>query len=110
MWWDPTLVGWRAAAVLQGVLATVAFVAIAFAPPAVGRTLLVPLDGKPIRQTLLDHSMLSRLAQGPLPGSVIVEGRGEVLASALFEQGILMLAVPAAMCREAAPKGMKADG
>ena len=107
---DSALLGWRAAALLQGTLAAATFVTLAFAPPEIGRTLLVPLDGQPIGQVVLDQSMLSRLSQGPLPGSLIVEGRGRVLASTLFDQGIIMLAAPAALCGGASPQGVKGDG
>jgi hypothetical protein len=81
-------------------LAAAASLAIAFAPPDVGRTMLVPLDGRTINQVVLERSALTRLAPGPLPGSIIVEGKGRVLASALFSHGIIMLGAPAAICGE----------
>ena len=99
---------WRAAAAAQGALAVVALLVLAFAPPAQGRTLLVPVSGNAIPAETLDKLMLTRIAPGPLPGSVIVEGEGRALARPLFDQGILMLAAPAALCRVADESGGEA--
>jgi len=107
---DSALFGWRAAVVLQGLLAASTFLVVAFAPPEVGRTLLIPLNGNPINQTMLERAMLTRLYQGPLPGSLIVEGRGRALAPRLFDQGIIMLAAPAALCSGASAQGVRRDG
>jgi hypothetical protein len=92
------LLGWRGAAAAQAALAVVASLMVAFSPPEVGRTLLIPLDGQPISGAMLERSALMRFADGPLPGSVLVEGRGRILASSLLGQGIVMLAAPAALC------------
>ena len=89
---------WRAAAAIQAALAVGILVVLTFAPPAHGRTLLIPLDGRPVSTALLDQSMLSRLKAGPLPGSVVVEGKGRELAAGLFDKGIIMLAAPAVLC------------
>ena len=88
----------RWAAVAQGVLAAVALSALAFVPPPHGRTLLVPLSADQISPVILDRLMLTPMARGPLPGSLLVEGKGRDLAGALLNQGILMLAAPAAIC------------
>jgi hypothetical protein len=95
--------GWRTAAAAQAALAAAAFLMVAFSPPEVGRTLLIPLDGRPISEAMLERSALMRFADGPLPGSVLVEGRGRILASSLLGQGIVMLAAPAALCVASAP-------
>jgi hypothetical protein len=104
------LLGWPAAAALQGTLAATASLMIAFAPPEVGRTWLIPLDGKPISQAVIEKSTLTPLSKGPLPGSLIVEGRGRVLATYLFDRGILMLAAPAVICGGASPQGVEGHG
>lgn len=88
------------AAALQGALAAAMLCALAFAPPAHGRTLLIPVDGKPIRETVLNQAMLFPIAAGPLPGSMIVDGPGRGVAGDLFNDGIIMLAAPAALCSE----------
>ena len=88
------------AAAAQGALAAAALLTLTLAPPAHGRTLLVPLNGIAVSQPLLDELMLSRLSPGPLPGSVVVEGRGHLLAAELFDNGIIMLAAPAALCSD----------
>ena len=89
---------WRSAAVAQGVLAVVALLALAFVPPAHGRTLLVPFSGEPISRSLLDRLMLTPMRPGPLRGSLLVEGKGRELAGTMLNQGILMLAAPAVIC------------
>ncbi len=92
--------GLRWAAAFQALLALLVLCVLAFAPPAHGRTLLIPVDGEPISRSLLDRQMLTRLATGPLPGSVVVDGKGRALAATLFNEGIIMLAAPAALCTE----------
>ena len=94
---------WRAAAAAQCALAAVVLVTLTFAPPVHGRTLLVPVDGRPVPEGMLDEMLLFRLAPGPLPGPDVDEGRGRALAGPLFEGGILMLAAPAALCGADAP-------
>ena len=83
---------------LQGALAGAILLMLAFVPPVHGRTLLVPLDGEPIGLATLDRLLLSPLRHGPLPGSVVVEGRARELATGLLGEGIVMLAAPAALC------------
>ena len=96
--------GLRTAATLQVALAAMALCALAFAPPAHGRTLLIPVDGKPIDRSVLDRAMLLRIGDGPLPGSIVVDGPGRDVAGSLFQKGIVMLAAPAALCSERVPQ------
>jgi hypothetical protein len=88
----------RVAALVQVGLAIAILPLLAFIPPSYGQTILVPVDGKPIGDALLTRSALHRLAPGPLPGSVIVQGEGRPLAATLLQQGIVMLAAPAGLC------------
>ena len=101
---EAKLGGWRATT-SQGALAAVTALLLTFTPPPHGRTLLIPLNGKAIDRSVLDRSMLVVISPGPLPGSVIVEGKGSSLASALMRHGILMAAAPAALCGGDSPPG-----
>jgi len=78
-------------------LGALALLAVAFAPPAQGRMLLVPLNGTPVSVATVNSLRATPLLAGPLPGSLVVEGdRGPL--SALWSQGVLVLAAPAAIC------------
>ena len=101
-------IGWHWAAAGQATLVALVLFVIAFAPPPHGRTLLVPVSGETISPALLGKLMLTPLSPGPLPGSVVVEGKGRELAKPLFDEGILMLAAPAAICRVPDEAGSKA--
>ena len=82
---------------VQLVLAVLAMVVVAFAPPIQGRMLLVPLDGRPVSLATIESLQATPLVPGPLPGSWIVEGNRELL-SGLWAQRVLVLAAPAALC------------
>ena len=71
---------WHSAAAAQIALAAVILLVIAFAPPIHGRTLLIPISGKAINPDLLQPLMLTPIGTGPLPGSVVVDVPGEVIA------------------------------
>ena len=82
---------------IQLVLAMLALLSVAFTPPAQGRMLLVPLDGRPVSKTAIEAAAATPLKTGPLPGSWVVDGnRGRL--SGLWAQRILVLAAPAALC------------
>ena len=82
---------------IQLVLATLALAIVAFTPPAQGRMLLVPLDGRPVSRAVIEAAAATPLKAGPLPGSWLVDGnRGRL--SSLWAQRILVLAAPAALC------------
>jgi hypothetical protein len=83
--------------VTQLVLAIMALLVVAFAPPAQGRMLLVPLDGKPISRAAIAGLMATPLRPGPLPGSWVVDGNRRHL-SGLWARRVLVLAAPAALC------------
>ena len=82
----------------QLALGTVALLLVAFTPPAEGRMLLVPLDGEPIPETLVEGHHANPLKPGPLRGSWVVEGRRSALAGLLSSDGIIVLAAPEALC------------
>lgn len=85
----------------QLMLGLLALLAVAFAPPAHGRMMLVPLDGEPVSRVTVAGLQATPLLSGPLPGSMVVEGdRG--LLSELWSQGILVVAAPDALCGGAA--------
>ena len=86
--------------VVQLVLATLAMVVVAFAPPAHGRMLLVPLDGRPVSRDAIEAVAATPLTPGPVPGSWVVEGDRRQLSS-LPARKVLVLAAPAALCASA---------
>jgi hypothetical protein len=81
----------------QLMLAIVTLLLVAFTPPAQGRMLLLPLDGEPLTQDLIQSHRATPLRPGPLPGSWVVEGEYQSL-SGLLAKGILVLAAPSAIC------------
>jgi hypothetical protein len=83
--------------VVQLALAMLASVVVAFAPPAHGRMILVPLDGQPVSRVKVVALQASPLKPGPLPGSLVVDGDRKSLTG-LWDQQILVLAAPAALC------------
>ncbi|MDP9423218.1 MAG: hypothetical protein M3Q19_10370 [Pseudomonadota bacterium] len=83
--------------VVQLALAMLALAIMAFAPPAHGRMLLVPLDGRPVSRAAIERLAATPLKSGPLPGSWVVDGSRERL-SGLWAQNVMVLAAPAALC------------
>ena len=83
--------------VAQLALAVLALLAVAFTPPAQGRMLLVPLDGRPVSRAAIEGLAATPLKSGPLPGSWVVDGDRQLL-SGLWAQRVLILAAPAALC------------
>jgi len=83
--------------VAQLLLGLAALLAVAFAPPAQGRMLLVPLNGEPVAVATINRLRATPLLAGPLPGSVVVEG-DRMSLSALWSKGVLVLAAPEAVC------------
>ena len=86
-----------APALFQLALATLALVVMAFAPPAQGRMLLVPIDGRPVSREVIEAAAATPLKSGPLPGSLVVDGDRARL-SGLLAQRVILLAAPAALC------------
>lgn len=82
----------------QLMLAMSALLLVAFAPPAQGRMLLVPLDGEPISKSAVESRHATLLKPGPLEGSWVVEGQRVALAGLLSSEGIIVLAAPDAIC------------
>ena len=94
----------RALIAVQLGLGVLALLAVAFAPPAQGRMLLVPLNGVPVSVATVNGLRATPLLAGPLPGSLVVDGdRGRL--SALWSQGVLVLAAPEALCGGPGAKG-----
>ena len=85
--------------VVQLVLAVLALLVVAFAPPTQGRMLLVPLDGGPVSRAAIEAVAATPLKAGPLPGSWVVDGSRDRLSS-LWPERVLVLAAPAALCAE----------
>jgi hypothetical protein len=83
--------------VVQLVLAMLALLVVAFAPPNRGRMLLVPLDGQAVSRVAIANAAATPLKAGPLPGSWVVDGDRERLSS-LWAQKVIVLAAPAVLC------------
>lgn len=82
----------------QLTLAIATILLVAFAPPAQGRMLLVPIDGEPIRAAMIESHHATPLKAGPLEGSWIVEGQRDALAGLFSSEGIIVLSAPEALC------------
>jgi hypothetical protein len=82
----------------QLTLAMAALLLVAFAPPAHGRMLLVPINGEPIQAAMIEGRHATPLKPGPLDGSWVVEGQRDSLAGLFSSQGIIVLAAPEALC------------
>ena len=82
----------------QLALAMTALLLVAFAPPAQGRMLLVPLGGSPVTETMILGRHAISLKPGPVHGSWVVEGNRATLSELLLSKGIAVLAAPAALC------------
>jgi hypothetical protein len=82
----------------QLVLGVTALLLVAFAPPAQGRMLLVPLDGHPISAAIIERHQATPLKPGPVRGSWIVNGRRAALAGLFSSEAIIVLAAPDAIC------------
>ena len=89
----------------QGVLALLAVVTLAFYPPIHGRMLLVPIDGQQVSASVLGQLMLFEVGDGPLPGSVVVDGPGRKYAGSLLRVGIIPLGAPPALCSSTTSSG-----
>lgn len=83
--------------VVQLALATLALLVVTFTPPAQGRMLLVPLDGRPVGLGAIAAMKATPLKPGPIRGSMVVDGDRQLL-SGLWAQRVLVLAAPAALC------------
>jgi hypothetical protein len=90
--------GFKAAACFQVFLGTGSLLTLAFYPPLHGRMLLVPIDGTPVSAALTDELMLYRVKDGPLPGSVLVDGPGRIIGASLLRKGVIPLGAPPALC------------
>ena len=91
--------GNTAPVVVQLALAMVALGVVTFAPPAQGRMLLVPLDGKTVDRATIADRNATPLKAGPLPGSWVVDAERDDLRG-LWAERVLVLAAPAALCAE----------
>ena len=84
----------------QLTLGALALLAVAFAPPAQGRMLLVPVmpgAAAKLPAVALDHDMLL-LGVGPFDGSLVVTGDGQALMAPLWRVGVIAIAAPPALC------------
>jgi len=85
---------------LQLFAAGSALSAIAFAPPAEGALLLVPLAGQSADSLAVwaTHAGVRIVGRGPLPGSLAVEGRTVALVGVALRHATLITAAPPAAC------------
>lgn len=91
--------------VAQSLLALAGLAALAFAPPASGAILLLPLTAQ-ARADLPGVAVRGGarlIGQGPVAGSLVVRGERARLGAALLRRGILPVAAPAMLCGGAVP-------
>jgi hypothetical protein len=88
---------------LQVAVAAIALGWLLLAPPAQGQMLLVPLTHAASERlpSLAIQGNTRLIATGPLPGSLVVEGRRSELTR-LFRYSTLVVAVPPGGCRAGA--------
>jgi len=88
---------------LQVAIAAIALGWLLLAPPAHGQMLLVPLTHAASQSLpgLAIRGDTRLIATGPLPGSLVVEGRRADLSS-LLRHATLVLAAPTGGCRSGA--------
>ncbi|PZU11947.1 MAG: hypothetical protein DI605_00185 [Sphingomonas sp.] len=70
------------------------------APPANGRMMLVPLSesaAQGMAAAAIDKGA-SLIGQGPLPGSIVVDGNRDALFRTLLNRGVALLAAPVTGC------------
>ncbi|KRB82768.1 hypothetical protein ASE00_12130 [Sphingomonas sp. Root710] len=94
----------------QLLLALAGLAAFAFAPPASGAILLLPLTAQ-ARADLPGIAVRSGarlIGQGPVAGSLVVRGERTRLGAALLRRGIVPMAAPAMVCGGAAAQESRA--
>lgn len=73
-------------------------------PPSSGRLLLVPLSRDAaqslVAAALTDETLL--VTRGPLPGSIVVDGRRRKVAEALAGRAVILIAARATGCSASA--------
>jgi len=76
-------------------------VILALMPPTAGGMMLIPMTSQ-ARAALIPlaaaHGALL-VAQGPLPGSFVIDGKRSRIAATMYRHGIVVLAAPLAGCR-----------
>lgn len=96
----PAILPSLSAAAAQVAVAALALAGLAFAPPASGKMILVPLGapaGTPLLAIATRHG--ARLVgHGPF-SSYVIDGERDRLIGPLARAGVLLLAAPAAGCR-----------
>jgi hypothetical protein len=91
----------RASVLLIQLLAIAGAVgAMAAAPPAHGRMMLVPLSAQAARGmvAMAVDGGAALIGPGPLPGSLVIEGQRAALFQALIKHGVALVAAPATGC------------
>ena len=103
---------WRTRAPLVAQLAAAVggLLVMAFAPPAQGSMLLVPMTEQArisLPGLAVGHGALL-LGVGPLDGSLLVRGDRSQLGLTLLRQGIVPMAAPAILCGKLTGRGAEA--
>lgn len=84
----------------QGVVVTLALLATILAPPEEGPMMVIPLDGGGMGQTLAWASGdgTAFMGAGPLPGSILVNGKREQVTQSAWRHNSLVIKAPAIFC------------
>lgn len=96
----PRARGARRTIALQAAIAVTALSWLLLAPPAQGQIILVPLTTGAARTlpAVAIHGDTRLIGIGPLPGSLLVEGRSADFSGFLFHHATLALATPFGGC------------
>lgn len=89
--------------VVQGLVLGALLCFVTLAPPAEGTMLLVPMaqnTGQTLDSAL--HNGARFVGRGPLPDSIVVEGRRDMLLSPMLTVGTLVLATSRTPCGQVA--------
>lgn len=90
----------RVALVVQLLAVCGTIAVLAAAPSASGRYLLVPISaaaGRGMAAVAIAHGA-ALVGQGPLPGSLVVDGDRAGLGGALFRRGVAVINAPVTDC------------
>lgn len=85
---------------VQGVAVTLALLATILAPPEEGPMMVIPLDGGRIGQTIVwaSGNGTALIGAGPLPGSILVNGKRDQVTQAAWHHNSLVIKAPAIFC------------
>ena len=84
----------------QGVVVMLALLVAILAPPEEGPMMVIPLDGGRMGHTIswASGNGTAFMGAGPLPGSILVDGKRERITQAAGHHNSLVIKAPAIFC------------